>query len=34
MQVGERVLFRRGELEAEVLSRGQLGLRAAAIYFS
>src|SRR6266404_429751 len=28
MQVGERVLFGGGELEAEVLSRGQLGLRA------
>jgi len=28
MQVGERVLFGEGELEAEVLSRGQLGLRA------
>jgi len=28
MQVGERVLFGDGELEAEVLSRGQLGLRA------
>src|SRR6267378_2505522 len=27
MQVGERVLFGEGELEAEVLSRGQLGLR-------
>ncbi len=27
MQVGERVLFGQGELEAEVLSRGQLGLR-------
>jgi S-adenosylmethionine:tRNA ribosyltransferase-isomerase len=27
MQVGERVLFGGGELEAEVLSRGQLGLR-------
>jgi S-adenosylmethionine:tRNA ribosyltransferase-isomerase len=27
MQVGERVLFGAGELEAEVLSRGQLGLR-------
>ncbi len=27
MQVGERVLFGDGELEAEVLSRGQLGLR-------
>jgi S-adenosylmethionine:tRNA ribosyltransferase-isomerase len=27
MQVGERVLFGNGELEAEVLSRGQLGLR-------
>jgi len=28
MQVGERVLFGTGELEAEVLSRGKLGLRA------
>jgi S-adenosylmethionine:tRNA ribosyltransferase-isomerase len=28
MQVGERVLFGAGELEGEVLSRGQLGLRA------
>src|SRR5260370_1113958 len=27
MQVGERVLFGEGELEAEVLSRGELGLR-------
>ncbi len=27
MQVGERVLFGEGELEAEVLARGQLGLR-------
>ncbi len=27
MQVGERVLFGEGELEAEVLSRGQLGMR-------
>src|SRR5437667_3986049 len=27
MHVGERVLFGEGELEAEVLSRGQLGLR-------
>ena len=27
MQVGERVLFGEGELEAEVLSRGRLGLR-------
>src|SRR6266851_5958637 len=27
MQVGERVLFGEGELEAELLSRGQLGLR-------
>src|SRR5216683_5487749 len=27
MPVGERVLFGEGELEAEVLSRGQLGLR-------
>ena len=27
MHVGERVLFGNGELEAEVLSRGQLGLR-------
>jgi len=27
MQVGERVLFGEGELEGEVLSRGQLGLR-------
>src|SRR3989454_11863809 len=27
MQVGERVLFGEGELEAEILSRGQLGLR-------
>ncbi len=27
MQVGERVLFGEGELQAEVLSRGQLGLR-------
>jgi S-adenosylmethionine:tRNA ribosyltransferase-isomerase len=27
MQVGERVLFGDGELEAEVVSRGQLGLR-------
>jgi len=27
MQVGERVLFGEGELEAEVVSRGQLGLR-------
>src|SRR6267143_1724113 len=27
MQVGERILFGEGELEAEVLSRGQLGLR-------
>jgi S-adenosylmethionine:tRNA ribosyltransferase-isomerase len=27
MQVGERVFFGEGELEAEVLSRGQLGLR-------
>lgn len=27
MQVGERVVFGEGELEAEVLSRGQLGLR-------
>lgn len=27
MQVGERVLFGEGELEAQVLSRGQLGLR-------
>jgi S-adenosylmethionine:tRNA ribosyltransferase-isomerase len=27
MQVGERVLFGAGELEAQVLSRGQLGLR-------
>src|SRR5258708_1379946 len=27
MQVGERVLFGAGELEAKVLSRGQLGLR-------
>ncbi len=27
MQVGERVLFGGGELEAEVLSRGELGLR-------
>jgi S-adenosylmethionine:tRNA ribosyltransferase-isomerase len=27
MQVGEQVLFGEGELEAEVLSRGQLGLR-------
>jgi len=27
MQVGERVLFGDGELQAEVLSRGQLGLR-------
>jgi S-adenosylmethionine:tRNA ribosyltransferase-isomerase len=27
MQVGERVLFGEGELEAEVLSRGHLGLR-------
>ncbi len=27
MQVGERVLFGEGELEAEILSRGRLGLR-------
>jgi S-adenosylmethionine:tRNA ribosyltransferase-isomerase len=27
MQVGERILFGEGKLEAEVLSRGQLGLR-------
>lgn len=27
MQVGERVLFGEGELEAEILSRGELGLR-------
>ncbi len=27
MQIGERVLFGEGELEAEVLTRGQLGLR-------
>ena len=27
MQVGERVLFGRGELEGEILSRGELGLR-------
>jgi S-adenosylmethionine:tRNA ribosyltransferase-isomerase len=27
MQVGERILFGEGELEAEVLSRGELGLR-------
>jgi len=27
IQVGERILFGEGELEAEVLSRGQLGLR-------
>src|SRR5437879_5212813 len=27
MHVGERVLFGEGELEAEILSRGQLGLR-------
>src|SRR5882757_242705 len=27
MQVGERILFGAGELEAEVLSRGELGLR-------
>jgi len=27
MQVGERVLFGEGELEAEVLARGQLGMR-------
>lgn len=27
MQVGERILFGEGELEAEILSRGELGLR-------
>src|SRR6266446_7035236 len=27
MQVGERVLFGKGELEAEILSRGELGIR-------
>ncbi|HYA64461.1 MAG TPA: tRNA preQ1(34) S-adenosylmethionine ribosyltransferase-isomerase QueA [Candidatus Sulfotelmatobacter sp.] len=27
MQVGERVIFGRGELEGEILSRGELGLR-------